>query len=183
MHAYFIIQTTKLPTCKLPVINCTVPKFEYLLKYIESFSTSMNPSLQAMLKSLSVPLDKLKFVKGTDYQLSRDYTLDVYKLSSLVTDHDARKAGAEVVKQVAHPLLSGLLYPGLQVDVYSLGLTSRLHTSPNVSIPHKSVTPSHLMAISNPVRVHFCIHKKPVWPGKIFSESCIFDKIKKFIIP
>ena len=68
-----------------------------------------------MLKSLGVPLEKLKFVKGTSYQLSREYTLDVYKLSSLVTDHDARKAGAEVVKQVAHPLLSGLLYPGLQV--------------------------------------------------------------------
>lgn len=29
--------------------------------------------------------------------------------------HDARKAGSEVVKQVQHPLLSGLLYPGLQV--------------------------------------------------------------------
>ena len=44
----------------------------------------------------------------------RDYTLDVYRLSSLVTEHDAKKAGAEVVKQVDHPLLSGLLYPGLQ---------------------------------------------------------------------
>ena len=31
-----------------------------------------------------------------------------------MTEHDARKAGAEVVKQVQHPLLSGLLYPGLQ---------------------------------------------------------------------
>lgn len=31
-----------------------------------------------------------------------------------MTEHDARKAGAEVVKQVDHPLLSGLLYPGLQ---------------------------------------------------------------------
>ena len=35
-------------------------------------------------------------------------------MASLVTEHDARKAGAEVVKQVQHPLLSGLLYPGLQ---------------------------------------------------------------------
>lgn len=70
--------------------------------------------IKAMLKSIHVPLEKLKFVKGTDYQLSREYTLDVYKLSSLVTEHDARKAGAEVVKQVQHPLLSGLLYPGLQ---------------------------------------------------------------------
>lgn len=33
----------------------------------------------------------------------------------MVTEHDAKKAGAEVVKQVEHPLLSGLLYPGLQV--------------------------------------------------------------------
>lgn len=45
----------------------------------------------------------------------REYTLDVYRLSSMVTEHDAKKAGAEVVKQVEHPLLSGLLYPGLQV--------------------------------------------------------------------
>lgn len=45
---------------------------------------------------------------------SREYTLDVYRLSSIVTEHDAKKAGAEVVKQVVNPLLSGLLYPGLQ---------------------------------------------------------------------
>jgi len=38
--------------------------------------------------------------------------MDVYRLSSLVTEHDSKKAGAEVVKQVDHPLLSGLLYPG-----------------------------------------------------------------------
>nr|XP_057902279.1 tyrosine--tRNA ligase, cytoplasmic [Doryrhamphus excisus] len=70
--------------------------------------------IKAMLESIGVPLEKLKFVKGTDYQLSREYTLDVYRLSSMVTEHDAKKAGAEVVKQVEHPLLSGLLYPGLQ---------------------------------------------------------------------
>ncbi|KAL4629487.1 Tyrosine-tRNA ligase, cytoplasmic [Arapaima gigas] len=70
--------------------------------------------IKAMLESIGVPLDKLKFIKGTEYQLSREYTLDVYRLSSVVTEHDAKKAGAEVVKQVEHPLLSGLLYPGLQ---------------------------------------------------------------------
>lgn len=70
--------------------------------------------IKAMLSSIGVPLDKLRFVRGTDYQLSKEYTLDVYRLSSLVTEHDAKKAGAEVVKQVDHPLLSGLLYPGLQ---------------------------------------------------------------------
>ncbi|XP_071818885.1 tyrosine--tRNA ligase, cytoplasmic-like [Apostichopus japonicus] len=70
--------------------------------------------IKAMLKAIKVPIDKLSFVRGTDYQLSREYTLDVYRLTSLVTEHDAKKAGAEVVKQVESPLLSGLLYPGLQ---------------------------------------------------------------------
>jgi len=72
-------------------------------------------AIKAMLISLKVPLDKLKFVRGSDYQLSKEYTLDMYKLSSLVTEHDAKKAGAEVVKQVDSPLLSGLIYPGLQL--------------------------------------------------------------------
>ncbi|CAF0796571.1 unnamed protein product [Didymodactylos carnosus] len=70
--------------------------------------------IKTMLKSIGVPLEKLRFIRGTDYQLSREYTLDVYRLTSLVTIHDAKKAGAEVVKQVDNPALSGLLYPGLQ---------------------------------------------------------------------
>jgi len=79
-------------------------------------------AIKAMLTSIGVPLEKLRFVRGTDYQLSKEYTLDVYRLSSIVTEHDARKAGAEVVKQVSHPLLSGLLYPGLQaLDEQYLG--------------------------------------------------------------
>ncbi|XP_046847472.1 tyrosine--tRNA ligase, cytoplasmic-like isoform X2 [Xenia sp. Carnegie-2017] len=79
-----------------------------------------------MLESIDVPLEKLKFVKGTTYQLSREYILDVYKLSTVVTEHDAKKAGAEVVKQVQHPLLSGLLYPGLQaIDEEYLGVDAQ----------------------------------------------------------
>eukprot|EP00002_Diphylleia_rotans_P009081 TRINITY_DN1909_c0_g1_i1.p1 TRINITY_DN1909_c0_g1~~TRINITY_DN1909_c0_g1_i1.p1 ORF type:complete len:554 (+),score=163.79 TRINITY_DN1909_c0_g1_i1:54-1715(+) len=82
-----------------------------LLKYRTDYYEAI---IKGMLESIGVPLEKLKFIRGTDFQLSREYTLDVYKLSSLVTEHDAKKAGAEVVKQVQNPLLSGLLYPGLQ---------------------------------------------------------------------
>jgi len=70
--------------------------------------------IKAMLRSIGVPLDKLKFIRGTDYQLGKDYTWDVYRLSSAVTERDARKAGAEVVKQVESPCISSMLYPGLQ---------------------------------------------------------------------
>ncbi|PFX34106.1 Tyrosine--tRNA ligase, cytoplasmic [Stylophora pistillata] len=77
--------------------------------------------IKAMLESINVPLDKLKFVRGTEYQLDRAYVLDIFKLSTVATEHDAKKAGSEVVKQVQHPLLSGLLYPGLQHDAKKAG--------------------------------------------------------------
>ena len=53
-------------------------------------------------------------VCAREMKMKREYTLDVYRLTSLVSEHDAKKAGAEVVKQSANPLISGLLYPGLQ---------------------------------------------------------------------
>ena len=70
--------------------------------------------IKAVLVSIGVPIEKLKFVIGTDYQLSKEYSLDVYRLLACTTEHDAKKAGAEVVKQVASPLMSGLVYPLLQ---------------------------------------------------------------------
>jgi tyrosyl-tRNA synthetase len=46
--------------------------------------------------------------------------MDVFRLCAMCTEHDARKAGAEVVKQSANPALSGLMYPDLQAlgEVY-----------------------------------------------------------------
>ena len=85
-----------------------------LLKFRTEYYENL---IKTVLKSINVPIEKLKFVRGTDYQLSKDFTLDVYRLSSMLTEHDAKKAGAEVVKQVQHPMISSLLYPGLQVSV------------------------------------------------------------------
>jgi tyrosyl-tRNA synthetase len=70
--------------------------------------------LLATFTSLGIPVDKLRFIEGSSYQLTKEYNMDNYKLCATVTEHDAKKAGAEVVKQVESPLLSGLLYPGLQ---------------------------------------------------------------------
>jgi len=79
--------------------------------------------LRTVFTSIGIPTSKLHFVQGSSYQLTREYSLDNYKLCSIVTEHDAKKAGAEVVKQVESPLLSGLLYPGLQaLDEQYLGV-------------------------------------------------------------
>lgn len=82
--------------------------------------------IKAVLESIGVPLDKLKFVKGTNYQVTKEYTRDVLIMATNVTQHDAKKAGAEVVKQVDHPLISGLLYPLLQaLDEEYLGVDAQ----------------------------------------------------------
>ncbi|EEH19397.1 tyrosine-tRNA ligase [Paracoccidioides brasiliensis Pb03] len=70
--------------------------------------------ITALLEAIHVPIEKLEFVLGSDYQLSARYTMDLFRLSSVVTEHDAKKAGAEVVKQVDNAPLSGLIYPLMQ---------------------------------------------------------------------
>lgn len=52
--------------------------------------------------------------------------MDLFRLSSVVTEHDAKKAGAEVVKQVENATLSGLLYPLMQaLDEQYLGVDAQ----------------------------------------------------------
>ncbi|RBQ82513.1 hypothetical protein VDGD_21050 [Verticillium dahliae] len=55
-----------------------------------------------MLKAVGVDTSKLRFVLGSEYQKSSDYVMDLFKLSSITSEHDARKAGAEVVKQTSN---------------------------------------------------------------------------------
>lgn len=82
--------------------------------------------ITSLLKAVNVPIDRLEFVLGSSYQLSAEYTMDLFRLSSVVTEHDAKKAGAEVVKQVANATLSGLIYPLMQaLDEEYLGVDAQ----------------------------------------------------------
>ncbi|RKP16865.1 tyrosyl-tRNA synthetase, cytoplasmic, partial [Rozella allomycis CSF55] len=120
--AYFVplskIADFLLAGCKVKIlfanIHAYLDNMKAPLELVEYRTQYYEGVIKAVLESIGVPLDKLEFVRGTDYQLSKEYVLDVYKLSSLCTLRDAQKAGTEVVKQVSNPLLSGLLYPGLQ---------------------------------------------------------------------
>lgn len=82
--------------------------------------------ITALLKAVGVSLDKLEFVLGSSYQLTAPYTMDLFRLSSVVTEHDAKKAGAEVVKQVENATMSGLIYPLMQsLDEHFLGVDAQ----------------------------------------------------------
>ena len=121
--------------------------------------------LLAVFASLGIPTSKLHFVEGSSYQLSKEYSLDNYKLCTLVTEHDAKKAGAEVVKQVDSPLLSGLLYPGmqaldeqyLQCD-FQFGGVDQVRFSPSKSI-------------SSPLTAHFFSAKSSPSPSSTSLAS------------
>ncbi|XP_033210758.1 tyrosine--tRNA ligase, cytoplasmic [Belonocnema kinseyi] len=126
--------------------------------------------IKSMLKSIDVPLDNLKFVKGTDYQLSKEYSLDLYRLSSVVTEHDAKKAGAEVVKQVANPLISGLLYPNLQaLDEEYLKVDAQFGGVDQRKI--FTFSEKYLPALGYEKRIHFMNPMIPGLAGAKMSSS------------
>ncbi|XTI86315.1 Nucleotidylyl transferase [Cenococcum geophilum] len=60
--------------------------------------------ITSLLKAVRVPIDRLEFVLGSSYQVTPEYTMDLFRLSSVVTEHDAKKAGAEVVNPLASTL-------------------------------------------------------------------------------
>ncbi len=70
--------------------------------------------IREILKSLDVDIEMIKFVRGMDFQLKKEYTLDVYKAHTHISVGEAKHSGAEVVKQSDNPKITGLIYPTLQ---------------------------------------------------------------------
>ena len=82
--------------------------------------------VQSLLKVVGVSLDRLTFVNGSEYQLSAEYTMDNYRLMTIVTEHDAKRAGSEVVKHIENPTLAGSIYPLMQaLDEQYLGVDAQ----------------------------------------------------------
>ena len=86
-----------------------------------------------MFKSVGADVKNFEIVKGSDFQLKKEYVLDVLKMSTFTTVRDCNKAASEVVKFGDNPKLSGLIYPIMQsldevylkVDVQYGGLDQR----------------------------------------------------------
>ncbi len=67
-----------------------------------------------MFTSLGADLKSIEIVKGSSFQLQKEYILDVLKLATHTSIHDATKAASEVVKLGENPKLSGIMYPLMQ---------------------------------------------------------------------
>jgi tyrosyl-tRNA synthetase len=107
--------------------------------------------IKAILRTLGVDLSKVQFVVGSEFQLTPEVTLELFKLCSVTKVSQASKAGTEVVKQQKDPELTSLIYPLLQaldekfldVDIELSGIDQRkifaysMDYLPKIGIEHK----------------------------------------------
>ena len=75
------------------------------------YSTVIPP----MFGAIGADIKNFEIVKGSDFELSKDYFFDMLRVSTFASVHDCTKAASEVVKQVENPKLSGLIYPIMQM--------------------------------------------------------------------
>lgn len=67
-----------------------------------------------MFKSIGSDVKNVEIIRGSDFQLQKEYVLDLLKLSTFTSINEAKRAAAEVVKFGDNPKLGGLLYPLMQ---------------------------------------------------------------------
>ncbi|MBR9691731.1 tyrosine--tRNA ligase [Candidatus Woesearchaeota archaeon] len=70
--------------------------------------------IPAMFQAIGADIKNFEIVKGSDFQLDKNFILDTLKISTLASVHDCTKAASDVVKQSGSPKLSGLIYPIMQ---------------------------------------------------------------------
>ena len=70
--------------------------------------------ISAMINALGIDTRNLEFKRGSDFELEKNYTLDMYRLAALNTFERTKRAAAGVVRFGENPKLSGFIYPILQ---------------------------------------------------------------------
>lgn len=90
--------------------NCPWNVLEKRYKYYEKI-------IPLMFDGIGVSSKNVEFVKGSSYELKKDYIFDIFKVSTLASVRDCKKAASEVVKNVEgeNAKLSGLIYPIMQM--------------------------------------------------------------------
>jgi len=82
-----------------------------VLEHRYNFYASIIPKI---MEAMGADTSKIEFVKGSSFQLSKEYILDIFKMSSSTSTNDCHRAASEVVKMGESPRLSGYIYPLMQ---------------------------------------------------------------------
>ena len=88
---------------------------------LDARSAYYRTAIEAMVEAAGADPDAVSFVRGTEFQLDEEYTLEMYRMAAETTVARARRAGSEVVRESESPNLGGLLYSLMQsLDVKAL---------------------------------------------------------------
>jgi tyrosyl-tRNA synthetase len=88
---------------------------------LDARSTYYQEAIEGMIEAAGADPDEITFVRGTDYQLDEEYTLELYRMAAETTIARSQRAASEVVRESESPNLGGLLYPLMQsLDVKAL---------------------------------------------------------------
>lgn len=90
---------------------------------LDARSTYYRAAIERMIVAAGGDSSAVTFVRGTEFELDAEYTLDVLRMATETTVSRARRAASEVVREGESPKLGGLLYPLMQSkDVDALGV-------------------------------------------------------------
>jgi len=88
---------------------------------LEARSEYYEETIEAMIDAAGADADRISFVRGRDFELDPDYTLELLRMATETTLSRAQRAGSEVVRESDSAKLGGLLYPLMQtLDVDAL---------------------------------------------------------------
>ena len=88
---------------------------------LDARSAYYRTAIEAMVEAAGADPEAVSFVRGTEFQLEAEYTLEMYRMAAETTIARARRAGSEVVRESESPSLGGLMYSLMQsLDVKAL---------------------------------------------------------------
>jgi tyrosyl-tRNA synthetase len=88
---------------------------------LDARSAYYQETIEAMIDAAGGDAGAIEFVRGSDFELDEEYTLELLRMAADTTIARAQRAGSEVVRESDSPKLGGLLYPLMQtLDVDAL---------------------------------------------------------------
>jgi tyrosyl-tRNA synthetase len=88
---------------------------------LDARSAYYETAIEGMIEAAGADPEAVEFVRGTDFQLDEEYTLEMYRMAAETTISRTQRAASEVVRESDSPNLGGLVYPLMQsLDVKAL---------------------------------------------------------------
>ena len=149
---------------------------------------------KAAFIALGLDERKTEFVLGSEFQLSRDYVLDVLKMARITTVNRARRSMDEVSRRKEDPMVSQMIYPLMQaldiahlrIDLAVGGIDQRkIHMLARENLPKLGYRSP--ICLHTPILVGLDGEKMSSSKGNYISvrdeEEEVFRKIRKAFCP